>query len=301
MISVIIPTYNRSETIERSIRSVLNQTYSDLECIVVDDGSTDNTAEVVQSINDGRVRYYRLEHNSGACAARNKGIELAVGEYIAFQDSDDVWREHKLETQIEVLNKSSADVCFCVLMKHSVEGNKTFLFPIEISEGFVAYETLCEKGGVSTQTIFAKSYVFKDCLFDTNVRKSQDYEWSIRAGEKYSFYLLAEPLVDQYMQKVSITLNMAFDYEARMGNDLYLYHKFENCYADNVGLQITLLNRYSTSKTLAGYDASAELKELCRLSHSAKSYLKYVACKLGILRICLLYRQKTRKINALLR
>lgn len=88
MISVVIPTYNRAKLIARSIESVLNQTYKDIEIIVVDDGSEDNTEEVVLNIKDDRIRFFRMKCNQGACAARNKGISMATGEYVAFQDRD---------------------------------------------------------------------------------------------------------------------------------------------------------------------------------------------------------------------
>jgi len=97
MISVIMPTYNRARTLKRAIDSVLAQTYSDIELIVVDDCSTDNTKDIVDKYSDERLRYVRLKKNSGACVARNVGIEKAKGEYIAFQDSDDYWEKEKIE------------------------------------------------------------------------------------------------------------------------------------------------------------------------------------------------------------
>ena len=114
LVTVIIPTYNRAKTIERSINSVLSQSYSNLELIVVDDGSSDNTKSVVENIDDSRVRYI-WQNNSGACAARNNGINNARGEYIAFNDSDDTWKPNKLEKQLEVVTKTGADVVFCKL------------------------------------------------------------------------------------------------------------------------------------------------------------------------------------------
>ena len=100
LVSVIIPTYNRGRLILDSINSVLNQTYKNIELIVVDDCSTDNTEEILKSINDSRIKYVKLEKNSGACIARNKGIELSTGEFIAFNDSDDLWITTKLEKQL---------------------------------------------------------------------------------------------------------------------------------------------------------------------------------------------------------
>lgn len=94
MISVIIPTYNRGHLIERAINSVLRQTYKKIEIIVVDDCSTDGTEEVMrQYTNNNKIKYVKLDKNSGACKARNTGIKVASGNVIAFLDSDDEWDE----------------------------------------------------------------------------------------------------------------------------------------------------------------------------------------------------------------
>ena len=110
-VSVIIPTYNREGILGRSIESVLNQTYTEFELIIVDDGSTDNTRQLVENIHDDRISYYYVKNNSGAAAARNYGIERAEGEYIAFQDSDDYWHSDKLEKQMKVM-ESNPDIGF---------------------------------------------------------------------------------------------------------------------------------------------------------------------------------------------
>mgnify|MGYP002516567543 CR=1 FL=1 len=99
-VSVILPVYNREDTILRALDSVLMQTYRNMEVIVIDDGSDDSTAEIVRNCQDSRVRLVRLPVNGGANAARNAGIRLAEGTYIAFQDSDDEWLADKLEKQI---------------------------------------------------------------------------------------------------------------------------------------------------------------------------------------------------------
>ena len=118
LVSVIIPAYNRAGTIERSVRSVLDQTVKELEVIVVDDCSTDQTESAVLQIHDSRVRYDRLGEQSGACVARNRGVDLARGELIAFQDSDDFWKPEKLEKQLYALKEYGADICFSSLNRH---------------------------------------------------------------------------------------------------------------------------------------------------------------------------------------
>lgn len=103
-VSIIIPTYNRADLILQTIQSVLTQTFTDYEIIVIDDGSTDNTAEVLRDfIESGKILYIRQE-NSGESAARNHGLRLAHGEYIAFLDSDDLWLPQKLEAQVSCLD-----------------------------------------------------------------------------------------------------------------------------------------------------------------------------------------------------
>ena len=103
LVSVIIPTHNRADLVPLAIQSVLQQTYTNLECIVVDDASTDNTEETVRTIIDERIIYLRHENNKHASAARNTGIKYARGEFIAFLDDDDEWLPTKLEKQVPFL------------------------------------------------------------------------------------------------------------------------------------------------------------------------------------------------------
>jgi len=102
-VSVVIPTYNRGYSLDRAINSVLRQSFDDFELIVVDDGSTDNTQEVVASFKDQRLRYF-LTENRGVSAARNLGVSYSKAQWLAFLDSDDEWLSDKLERQIEYLN-----------------------------------------------------------------------------------------------------------------------------------------------------------------------------------------------------
>ena len=99
-VSIIIPTYNRCQMVGRAINSVIQQTYTNFECIVVDDASTDDTKQVVTSINDSRIIYLRNETNKHVSAARNIGIKHAKGKLIAFLDDDDIWLSKKLEKQV---------------------------------------------------------------------------------------------------------------------------------------------------------------------------------------------------------
>src|SRR5437763_14739279 len=99
LVSVVVPAYNAARTVETTLGSVLQQTMDGLEVIVVDDGSTDATPEIVRSVNDERVRL-RRQSNAGHASARNAGIEMSRGKYVAVVDADDVWLPRKLEQQL---------------------------------------------------------------------------------------------------------------------------------------------------------------------------------------------------------
>jgi beta-1,4-mannosyltransferase len=109
-VSVVVPVYNRPAKVRRAIESVLSQTYQEFEIVVVDDGSTDDTAHAVRAIVDPRIRCIRHETRRGGSAARNTGIRASAGEFIAFLDSDDEWLPSKLESQIAVFERSARDV-----------------------------------------------------------------------------------------------------------------------------------------------------------------------------------------------
>lgn len=202
-VSVIIPTYNREKIISDSISSVLNQTYKNFELIIVDDCSTDNTVDVVKKINDPRIVILRQPKNMGACAARNRGIDESRGSIIAFQDSDDLWNERKLERQISELYKNRADITFCAAQR-TMNGVTEFL-PEVRGSGFIDKRKLQTKSIVSTQMLVGFSECFKTEKFDVRFPRYQDYDLVIRLAEKYKFYYVDEPLVSILVQSDSIT------------------------------------------------------------------------------------------------
>ena len=106
-VSIVMPTYNRADLLPRSIASILSQDFDDLQLLIVDDGSTDNTASVVKEIQnqDSRVRYLRLPENRGIGYARNAGLQHVTGKYIGLADSDDLWLPGKLKTQVEIMEQ----------------------------------------------------------------------------------------------------------------------------------------------------------------------------------------------------
>ena len=128
-ISIIIPTYNREKLIYKSIESVLNQTYKNLELLVIEDGSNDNTKKEIYQLKDNRIRYIKLRKNKGANYARNLGIIKSVGEYIAFLDSDDIYCFNKIEKQIKNIEKNKSNFDFCKVIIH-INKSKEFNFTL---------------------------------------------------------------------------------------------------------------------------------------------------------------------------
>lgn len=209
MVSVVIPTFNRERTIKRAVDSVLNQTYKDIEVIVVDDCSTDNTEKIIMEYNDSRLKYYKLNKNSGACVARNKGVELAKGEYIAFQDSDDSWDENKLEIQLNNMEKNDSDVDFCMIKVVGEIENKTTIKPtsndLKRIKKYGINKALCFQSFISTQSLIGKSECIKNIEFDIKMPRLQDYDLMIRLSSKYKVSITEKALVNLYVQNDSIS------------------------------------------------------------------------------------------------
>lgn len=203
-VSVIIPTCNRRETLPRSIESVRNQTYTDWECLIVDDASTDDTEQYVKGLEDSRFRYVRNEHNIGAAASRNKGVQLAGGKYIAFQDSDDEWLPDKLEMQMRLIedDNNAYRLIYCEMAWHE-KGKFCYGFPkrqisYEKKTGDM-YETLLINALISTQTMLLEREAFLSVGgFNERLQSMEDYEFSIRFAKKYPIGMVEKILVNVY-------------------------------------------------------------------------------------------------------
>lgn len=211
-VSVIIPTYNRAHLLGRAIQSVLDQTYQDFELIIVDDGSKDNTEEIIKKFQerDNRIKYIRHEKNKGGSAARNTGIKAARGEYIAFQDSDDEWLQEKLEKQMVVFKSVPTEVGIVYTGFLRIENDKENYIPsswVIKKEGNIHNELL--RGNfVTTQSIVARKECFEKAgMFDESLPRLQDWELVIRLSKYYDFKCIDEPLLTSPFTPDSISAN----------------------------------------------------------------------------------------------
>ncbi|AGF54983.1 glycosyltransferase involved in cell wall biosynthesis [Clostridium saccharoperbutylacetonicum] len=203
MISIIIPTFNRANTIERSVLSILDQTYQDFELIIVDDNSQDETEVIVRRMNDKRIKYIKHERNLGANAARNTGVRAAKGELIAFQDSDDKWHNDKLEIQLKALKDYNADIVACSYNRY--KNDLVDLMPKESIKDSEIKKKLLYGSFISTQTVLGKKECFYNEEFDETLPRFQDWELMIRLSQKYNIHFINNPLVDVFLQEDSLT------------------------------------------------------------------------------------------------
>lgn len=199
-VSVIIPTFNRAQWISCAINSVLSQTYSDYEIIVVDDGSTDNTKSVIELYQNPKIKYF-FQNNSGVSSARNKGISESSGDWLAFLDSDDEWLPEKLQRQISLLKKYP-EVILLLSNNYFINGcHKTTLFEkrnININADIMINEPLgflINNAFFSSTVMVKKSIISKSGAFDTAMSFSEDLDFIWRTSTQGALGVVYDPLV----------------------------------------------------------------------------------------------------------
>lgn len=208
LVSVVMPLYNAEKTIAETIESVLDQTYTNWELNIVDDCSTDGSAEIVKKYEqkDSRIKYYRLEKNSGAAVARNTSMEKANGKYLAFLDSDDLWHKDKLEKQIQFMKEHNVAYSFTEYDMFSNNG--------EIIKKRVKSKNKVSFWGLVSGTPIMCSSVVIDRNIIGNfkmplIRSGQDYAtWAIilKNRAKYA-YNVKEILAHYRKQESSLSSN----------------------------------------------------------------------------------------------
>jgi glycosyltransferase involved in cell wall biosynthesis len=217
MVSVILPTYNRSYSLPDAINSVLTQSCRDLELIVVDDCSTEDIESLVRAFGDSRVRYIKRARNGGAAAARNTGLAEARGQYIAFQDSDDLWLPRKLERQLALFQTLPVDVGVVTGGKLLYGRDARFNFGhgkvvyapspasvLKLDEDQVGH--LLTENRLSLQNaLFKRSCVPYDVWFDANAKANEDWDFAIRLVQKTRMYEDLQPVVVGFMSPDSIS------------------------------------------------------------------------------------------------
>jgi GT2 family glycosyltransferase len=198
LVSVIVPAYNASQTIRETIDSILAQTLTDFELIIVDDGSTDDTAFIISGFTDERIQYF-YQPNNERSAARNQGITLAKASYIAFIDADDLWLPGKLERQVALLKKKpELGLVYCDVFHfdgHTGENIFRYSQEAKLHHGRVAWQFLLNENFIQSPTPIVRKEVLQDVgLFDPDLIPVEDWDMWFRIARKYPINFVNQPL-----------------------------------------------------------------------------------------------------------
>mgnify|MGYP000375070833 CR=1 FL=1 len=197
LVSIIMPSYNTAQYIEKTIESVMEQTYTNWELIIVDDCSSDNTEKIVKGIKDERIKFFRNERNSGAAISRNWALQLAKGRWIAFLDSDDIWFPEKLEKQISFMEDNNIGFSYTnyeIIDESGKEQGIKVTGPKRITkQGMFNY---CWLGCL---TVMYDSKIIGLIQIE-DIKKNNDYAMWLKVCKKANCYLLDEVLVHTHIK-----------------------------------------------------------------------------------------------------
>jgi glycosyltransferase involved in cell wall biosynthesis len=205
LVSIITPCYNSGRFIEETIKSVQNQTYSNWEMLITDDGSSDNSIEIIEKLQakDSRIKIFKIQ-NSGAAVARNNSIKLANGQYLAFLDSDDLWTSEKLEKQIHFMNINKYSLSFGSYQKITEEG-KLIEKSITPTLHKVSYKDMMTSNKMGCLTVMYDTHLLGK-VFMPIIRKRQDYALWLKLLKLTPYaYCLQEKLGYYRIRKSSIS------------------------------------------------------------------------------------------------
>ena len=242
LVSIIMPAYNCADFIGITLNSVIAQTYQNWEVIVVDDCSTDNTAEVLNEYisKDPRVKYFKMNSNSGAALARNKAVELAQGKYLAFLDSDDIWFPDKLTKQINFMKTN--DYLFSCTEYTKIDENGNDLGRTIGVRKHSDYSDILKKNPGNSTVIYNAEAVGKITI--PNIRKRNDYVmWLSVVKKAVKLYGLAEPLASHRIREGSLSKRKTdlVGYHWKVYRDIERLSLLRSCYLICYWVTVTVL------------------------------------------------------------
>ena len=255
LISVVIPVYNRAHLIEKTINSVSEQSYKNLEIIIVDDCSTDNIEELIKKLNNLQIRFFKQKMNMGPSAARNRGVEEAKGELIAFLDSDDEWYPDKIEKQVKQLVELDGNTVLVYSGFEMIDfttggkiGEK--LSTVDLCKNFISGTFLLTP---QPSTTLVRKSAFKEVGgFDINLKANEDTELAIKLCKKYKLIPTNEILVKVTRNHNQLMGNLKNYIEAReiilQKHSNYLSKKILFNLSKQIANYYILNNNYSFAK-----------------------------------------------------
>lgn len=222
LVSVIIPYFNDELNINKSVLSALNQTYKNIEIIIVDDENTKNSIDVLKKfLKEKRIKIIRNKKNSGVAFARNKGIKNSKGQFVAFLDSDDFWKKNKLKKQIVEIKKRKLDICYTNFK--AINYNKKFIYKVKSPKQMV-YNDLLKGCPICCSSIIIKSSILKKNQF-SKLKTKEDYElWLRLSKKKFKFGGVNSYLTFYKLRKNSLSSK----HINKLINAFKIYNNFNN-------------------------------------------------------------------------
>jgi glycosyltransferase involved in cell wall biosynthesis len=268
LVSVIIPTYNRSRLVVEAVDGVLRQTVRDVEVIVVDDGSTDDTKALIESIVDKRVRYF-YKQNGGVSTARNLGLKHVTGGYVCFLDSDDLWPPNFLEIMLDALGKNpDYGAAYCARTILYPDGTKLESYEKDQCKSGFLTKDLFKKTFIQTSTLCFRRNMLEGFSFDERLRNAQDVDAWLRLSTRIK-YLFVPQIEILFRQDHGVTERV--------------HHSRQNCN------RILLLERFYFG--LGGDKYVAKSAAFQKLSHSCRSVAEVMRKKGAKKAAIFLYRR----------
>ena len=245
-ISVIIPTYNRSRLLLKAIESVRKQTHQNIEIIVVDDCSIDDTEQIVRNIQDERIRYIKHETNKGGAESRNTGIKNAAGAYIGFLDSDDQWLPEKLEKQLNIFKlNSKIGVVYTGIATFNEEGFLDEILP-QYRGKMISYLLEANYINTTSSILVEKNLLDQVNGFNSTLPSCQDWDLYLKLAQKTSFDFVGEPLVLFYQHKGE---RISTNNQAVLEGHLYIYRHYKKL-AEKQGEKVFMRFNFNVAKTI---------------------------------------------------
>jgi len=222
-VSVILPCYNGDKFIRETLESALYQTYNDIEIIVVDDGSTDDSKAIIKSFSDPCIKYFYKE-NEGVSVARNHGIRFSKGKYIAFLDSDDLWLPEKIELQLKEIERQK-DIYFVCSGFYLIDSRGQVLDKIKVKNSTNILKDLLLDGNIigPPSSVLVKREVFKSIGdFDPFLSTSADWDLWIRIAQRYPLAYIDKPLIKYRIHEAGMHHNIRV-FENDVSKTLYKF------------------------------------------------------------------------------
>jgi glycosyltransferase involved in cell wall biosynthesis len=292
-VSVIMPCFNHGEFLTDSVNSILRQTHSALELIVVDDCSTDNSGDIIRSLAEGdkRIRVLRHEHNQGLSRSRNDALRIATGEFIAFCDSDDLWQSEKLSDQLELLRQHPEyDLVYgdtwIIDGRGSLTGQRfSDLFPPPKVASGSLFQELIARNFINIQSVLMRT----ECMqsgpaFDERIELVQDWWYWIKLSRRHGFLYADRPMASYRVHSSSTNLLQKRDYCV---NQFRVFRCILRDYPDlsaaskadilfKMGVDLCDLGKYRTGRSLLWNAASFLVKDLRAFGTTARALRRLI-------------------------